>query len=275
MKISIGTLPEYYELIKEIGYDGIDLPMIVYDHMTEVILSSDYEKQMMKQYQKISEAGLEVSQTHMTFWPGHFEPFSDPEAYADHFAPIYIRQIEVTGKMNCRTTVAHLFLDEDVELSRQGNCLLIERLLPALEQNNVILSIENLYGPGFTDGHLTTAEDLLFYMDYFKSPYLGICLDVGHAIALDQDPLEMLKKVKDHLTALHIHTSHPKQDLHLIPKFLNYAEKIDWDEFYDVLSKTNYQGTFNLELIKPSAWPYEAMKHYYALAYLVAKDIVK
>jgi len=151
---------------------------------------------------------------------------------------------------------------------------LIQELLPILEKNNVVLSIENLYGPGFTDGHLTSADDLLFYMDYFKSPYLGICLDVGHAIALDQDPVEMLRKVLNHLTALHIHTSHPKQDLHAIPKFLGYAEKINWDEFYEVLSSGHYQGTFNLELIQPSNLSDEAILSYLQLAYHVANGIV-
>lgn len=276
MDISIANGNEkLFADLKEIGYSGIDFPMIICDNMCEVIPSKEYADSIMKKYQQLKNAGLCAYQSHLTYWPGHFEPFATPEAYAKHFAPLYARQIELTSEIDCKTAVVHLYLDKDAEKAHRGNIALIESLLPTLEKNGVVLAIENLFDTGVTDGNMTTSQDLLFYMNYFKSKNLGICLDTGHAIALGQNPIEMLKKVQNHLTAVHIHTTIPGEDLHNIPNFMGWREQIDWNEFYGILSASDYKGPFNLELANPRNLTHEAMVTYYKLAYQVADSIVK
>lgn len=275
MDISISNGNEaFFSDLKEIGYSGVDFPMVICDNMCEVIPSKEYADSIIKKHQKLKNAGLYACQSHLTYWPDHFEPFATPEAYAKHFAPLYARQIELTSEIECGTAVVHLHRSKDADGVRRGNVALIEALLPTLERTGVVLAIENVFDLGVTDGNMTTAEDLLFYIDYFKSKNLGICLDTGHAVALNQDPVEMLKAVSEHLKAVHIHTTIPGEDLHRIPNFMGWREPLDWNEFYDVLSASGYKGTFNLELGGPKNLTHEAMVTYYKLAYQVADGIV-
>ena len=275
MDISIASgKEEFFEDLKKIGYSGVDFPMIIYDNMSEVIPSKEYADSIMKRYQRLKDMGLCAYQSHLTFWPDHFEPFATPEAYAKHFAPLYARQIELTSEIECRTAVVHLHRGKDADVVRKGNIVLIESLLPTLAKNGVVLAIENVFDSGVTDGNMTTAEDLLFYINYFKSKNLGICLDTGHAVALNQNPVEMLKAVSQHLAAVHIHTTIPGEDLHRIPNFMGWREPLDWNEFYDVLSASEYKGPFNLEIGGPKNLTHEAMVTYYKLAYQVADGIV-
>jgi sugar phosphate isomerase/epimerase len=189
--------------------------------------------------------------------------------------PILQKEITLAGKMNCRTVVMHPYFEEDRENSQAGNIALISKLLPTLEENNVILSLENIYGFRYCDIHLSTAEDLLFYTDYFRSPFVGICLDTGHAIIRGQKPVEMMRQIGKQLTAVHLHTTVRTTDLHSIPYCIGYEEKIDWKEVAAELRAIGYQGTFNMEVRPSVKLTDKATESYYQLAYDVAKGILE
>ena len=257
--------------LKEIGFYGLDVGFAEYS-AREQILAGDFGS-FPKKYQLIKNAGLKMCQTHLTYYPGHLKPLGNGtyKDYEDYMLPMFIKEIEFASYMNCRTAVMHPYFEKSKENSRNGNLTLIEKLLPVLEKNNVILSVENIFGPNYTDVHHTTADDLLFYAEHFNSPYLGICLDTGHAVTLNQNPIEMLKAVKNHLTALHVHRTVPGQDMHLIPYF---DGRYDWNEFYDILAASDYKGTFNMELVAPRNVSRDAVIAHYRLAYEMAKSIV-
>ena len=276
MKISVGdmNIEEIYPEIKKIGFKGFDIGFPVYNDR-EKILSDDFEDLMLKKYEDIKSAGLEVCQTHLTYYPGRAEPLGDGtyKDFEDYMLPIFIKEIEIVAKMNCRVAVIHLYFHKSREISREGNIELIKKLLPVLEKNDVVLAIENVYGPEYGDIHLSTAEDLLYYTDYFKSDYLGVCLDAGHAVVRRQNPIEMLKKINNNLKALHLHSTVPGVDLHLPPYFI--INGVDWLEFYDVLSKINYNGTFNMEIKAPKQISIPATVNYYRMVYGIADGIVR
>ena len=56
----------------------------------------------------------------------------------------------------------------------------LDELLPLAEKLGVVICLENLIRP------LSTADELISYMKKYNSPYLGVCLDVGHANLKEQ-----------------------------------------------------------------------------------------
>ena len=157
-------------------------------------------------------------------------------------------------------------------LENRLNVRLIERMLPMLEKNGVILSLENIYGAAYGEAHHSAAEDMLYYAEYFRSPYVGICLDTGHAVIRGQDPSAMLRKTAPYLTALHAHTTVPGMDLHTIP--CTVGQKIKWTEIAQILKESPYKGTFNMEIKPPSQLSEAASVLFYQLAYRIARDLL-
>lgn len=276
MKISVACeSPKYFPAIKNAGFDGIDFSFETYDKR-EYILSKGYTDEILASYATLEQMGLQVFQTHLTYYPGHIPPIGNGTYgdFEEFMLPILEREIELTAALNCRCAVVHLYFEKDREKSRTGNISLIEQLIPSLKKYGVVLSVENIYGPEYSDAHLSIAEDLTYYCDYFGDDHIGVCLDTGHAIIRGQQPVNMLIEMGERLRAVHLHTTVPQIDLHSIPYCTSYGESVDWNKFYAVLSDINYSGTFNLEVRPPENMSDGVISAYYKLAYEIAKGIV-
>lgn len=269
--------PRYYPDLKRIGYWGVDYSFGGYDRYEEM-MAPDYAATVKTQQKAIENAGLILAQTHISYRFSRALP-PDGGNYPDYekkMLPLFEKQLRITADMGCRVAVFHPYYEiASQERSRQGNLQLFEKLMPLLEQTGIVLSLENVYGPDYCHAHHSTAEELLYYTEYFDSPHLGICLDTGHAVIRNQDPVEMLRKVSPRLTALHLHSTLPGADLHTIPYFTNQSEQIDWEHFYLLLRQTSYTGPFNLELKAPPKLSPEATRLFYQTAYTVARDIIR
>lgn len=268
---------KYYPALKETGYHGLDFSFGHYKDR-DLLLSPEYARTVRDRKEAMNKAGLELSQVHISYRPSAYLPadggnYEDYEAY---LLPVFQRQLEITRDLGCHVAVFHPYYElGSEENTRRGNMRLYEKLMPLLEAGNIVLSLENVYGPACRHAWHSTAEELLYYTERFDSPHLGICLDTGHAILREQDPVQMLQKVAHRLTAVHLHTVLPGLDLHTIPYFTGGAEKIDWVSFISELKKTPYTGPFNMELKVPTALSDEAKILFYRTAYTVAQDILK
>ena len=275
MNISISDIEseKLYSKFKEIGFYGIDISFPSWEQ-SEYILSKHYESDLLSKFKKIDELGLKVAQTHLTYYPGRLKPIGDGsyEAYEEFILPILSREIKLTSQMNCSVAVAHMYYRGTPEENRERNVRLIRKLLPVLEKNNVILAIENTYGNGYSTSCLSTAEDILYYIDYFKSRHIGACLDVGHAVTVNLDPLTMIKTLGSAIKAVHLHSNVPGKDLHLPPMM---TKGIDWGGIYEALVNVGYSGTFNMEILTPTDFNFKAVVSYYELLYNIADGIVK
>ena len=277
MKISIACDDgKYFREIKEAGFDGVDLSFADYLRRDE-ILSEEYTREIEKIGKAAREASLDICQTHLTYYPGHIPPIGDGsyEAFEDFILPLLHKEIELTAMLGCSVAAIHLYFEADREQSRAGNLRLIEKLLPTLERCGVVLAIENIYGPDYSDAHLSTVRDLLYYVNEFASPYVGICLDTGHAVIRGQDPVAMLAEARESLCGLHIHSTVPNIDLHSIPYCISCGETVDWEKFYSVLRDSSYNGSFNLEVRPPFEFDRDARLAYFKLAFEVAMGIVQ
>lgn len=271
MNISISDKDCFYEYLKELGFYGLDVPFDSFSKR-DFILSDEYYGFIMEKYKKITEAGLVVAQTHLTYYLGENGGYTE---FEESMLPILVKEIGLTKELNCKVCVLHLYIGENLEESRKANVQLISKLLPVAEENNVTIAIENTYnGECYGDSYIDTYENFMFYMDYFKNPNLGICLDSGHAIIRKQDPVELFKKLEKYIVALHLHTTTENIDMHAIPLTLPYGEKIRWNEFYKLIEASSYKGTFNLELRPSSRLNDKAKKAYYMLAYETVQTII-
>lgn len=262
-----------YPKLKEIGFFGIDISFPGWEK-GEYILSKVFESDLLSRLEKIEGAGLKVTQTHLTYYPGHLPPLGDGgyEAYEEFILPLLSREIELTAKINCGVAVAHMYYRGAPEECRERNVCLIKKLLPKLRENNVILAIENTYGLGYSTSCLSAAEDVLYYVDHFKSEHIGACLDVGHAVTLSLDPIAMIKTLGGAIKAVHLHSNVPGRDLHLPPMM---TKGVDWKEIYDALTDVGYSGSFNMETVPPADLNFKAAVAYYELAYNIAEGIIK
>lgn len=264
-----------YEAVARAGFWGVDVRLAPHTRRDEV-LTGEYGHEIMEQYRTLRSLGLQVGQTHLTYWPAHIPPVGDGsfDALAEYLIPMLEREIEITANMGCRVAVMHPFFVQDGtrEESRAGNMQLIEVLLPTLERCGVVLALENIYGHALSDAHHESAEDMLYYMEKFSSPNLGLCLDTGHACVRGQDPVGMVQRYGHHLKALHVHSSLYGRDTHAIPRVAN-GDVTNWGGFSEALDEIGYAGNLNLE-IRPSSWlPSTARDAYFRLAYEIAKSL--
>ena len=275
MDISVKDIrhASHYSELKRIGFDGVDVSFPAWNQR-DYILSKEFEDSIMKKYKQIIGVGLKVCQTHLTYYPVHLSPIGDGsyKAFEEYMLPIFTKEIELVSKMNCTIAVIHLYFDASRENSRVSNLQLIKKLLPVSEKSNVVLAIENIYGPSYGEAYLSTAEDLLFYTDCFHSNHLGICLDTGHAISRKQDPIEMVGKLGVALKALHIHSNVPEKDLHLPPCFIN---NMDWQKFCNMLIAIGYCGAFNMEITAPKLMNKKTALSYYDMIYGIADCLLQ
>ncbi len=277
MKISIACDDgKYFDEIKAAGFDGVDLSFADYLRRDE-ILTDGYTCEIEETGKAARGSSLDICQTHLTYYPGHIPPVGDGTyaAFEDFILPALLKEIELTAMLGCSVAAIHLYFEADREKSRAGNLRLIEKLLPTLERCGVRLAIENIYGPDYSDAHLSTAEDLLYYADAFGSDCIGVCLDTGHAVIRGQDPIAMLRESQESLCGLHLHSTVSGIDLHSIPYCISYGETVDWKRFARVLKDSPYKGSFNLEVRPPAEFDRGARFAYYKLAYETARGIIR
>ena len=90
--------------------------------------------------------------------------------------------MDYAAMFGCRTYTVHVGAydcyvpkrNKTIEQMRQLAVETLEELIPHAEKRGIIIAVENGTEP------TNTPDELVYYMDCFKHPNLGCCLDVGH-----------------------------------------------------------------------------------------------
>lgn len=264
---------ELFPKLKQMGYTGVDVSFFNYSHRA-FILSDCYEDEIISHCRNILDNELQISQVHLAYWPGHLPLPSDGSfrAFEEYMFPIWEKELSIASDLGCHVAVIHLYFEDDKKKTQQGNVELIRKLLPLCKKKQIVLAIENIY-KSYEDAHFTTADDLLYYTEYFQNENLGICLDTGHAVILGQDPVALVQKLGSRIKTIHAHTTIPGRDLHAVPYSLSAEERIDWKAFYQTLCEKHYTGNFNMELSIPNVADDSEIEAFLAKAIQVAKMI--
>ena len=126
----------------------------------------------------------------------------------------------------------------------------LEILVPAAEKNGVTIAVENAFSA------VSNAAALKKYVEYFDSPHLGVCVDVGHANisfkapgkteeAIRLDTIQrmnmpfvfsdghMEEELLPHIVVAHLHDNDGLADEHKMPM----TGKIDWTNILGILAR--------------------------------------
>ena len=165
----------------------------------------------------------------------------------------------------------------------------LERLLPVAEDCRCVICIENIWDP------VNTAGMLLDAIEKFKSPWLGICWDSGHAQLSRSDtpdvpeqscrkswkesgwpegPAEWsdtgdyLRRLLPHIVTTHLHTNDRLHDRHWLPT--DPRGKTDWKAEMPVLLSAPRLKQLHGEATPSAENPFTIRQHVESLRAIAA-----
>lgn len=236
---SQGSSKEYYAMLKEAGWQAIDINETC--NPAKFLVSQEEQDKFLESVIKnIEEAGLVVGQCHapMAEW---YAGKTDEEIETKILS--IVNCVRTVGKYNVPCTIVHPFIyswsenDPDPERTFNLNVEYLKRVCEVC--GNTLVCLENM--PGYR-GAVISGEDMK-KMGEAVGDKLYFCLDTGHASSNNLNTSSFFEAVGDRIKALHVHDSMAGMDKHLLP----YLGGGDWQDFKNAIKKYNYTGTLNSE----------------------------
>lgn len=278
MKIAVTNITptkeeDLFQYLKDCGFDGVDFTMSrVFnkefyfgdiDNVTDDMIKEHFT--MLKQ--RADEAGITVCQTHGCFG-GWLSKYNND---CDDVVKRLVASIKATHYLGCKRCVIHPIISgrRRYDLYKKENfdeaVALYRRLIPYLEEYDVYACIENMFSSDPTYKHicatiLSRAEEMVEMCEVLGDRF-KICLDVGHCLVTQDDPVEAVRICGDKLWALHTHDNSGFYDNHTFPfsvfgTYLGYKPvRCDWTEFMKALKEVNYNGYLSFEITPPGDSP--------------------
>ncbi len=254
MRIDGVSARESARMLKQAGFDAVDLNMSHGSPDFERIMKPEWADPILEQAEALHAEGLEIAQCHLPYYPGHIALPGDgsAETFVELVWRPWSRAIEVAGQVGCPVAVMHPYFDMHAgpEKTYAGNVLLIDRLMPALKKGGVRLALENCYGAEhgkYMDGHAARPEDILEILRRTDADYVGACIDTGHANIFRIHIGDMARAYGSRLIALHVN-GNAGEDSHAIPySITGWTEHVDYHDFSAALREIGYKGSYNLE----------------------------
>ncbi len=115
----------------------------------------------------------------------------------------------------------------------------LETLIPAAEKAGVMLALENMIPNhvGFEP------SSVLSVVGHFRSPFLRVCFDTGHANLSEEGVYAGFDAVKDFTIAVHLHDNDGHQDRHLQPPY----GMIDWHRLCQQICRCGFRFPLTIE----------------------------
>ena len=203
-----------------------------------------------------ADSGLVFRDAHAVWGPGNdLNELTDDSRFAVHEAVI-----PVLAENGIRTLTFHIGASCSYDHTWHGNkdhyrsiaLHALERLLKSAEKYRITLAVENCFEPS------TTAQEAMLLVSKIPSPYLGLCLDCGHANLMEPrsgrivtDMVCYIQKawkpgipkftpgipefMKPEIITVHVHDNDGLNDCHALP---DERGTIDWQRIASVLADT-------------------------------------
>ena len=209
--------------------------------------NADWEKEILRIEKLLKENSLECIQTHLPY----YDLTLSSEILDEAMDEAMLRCIEAGRMLGAYWNVYHARTAINENYSPRKSMELAKIAVAPLagkaEKCKSGLAIENLpIWPGWAQARFFTAdyEDLSELYDHFKSKYVSVCWDFGHANLLGNDQEKAITHVGSRIKCTHIHNNYGREDEHALPSQGN----IKWDIVMKALKKTGYDGALTLEI---------------------------
>ena len=163
------------------------------------------------------------------------------------------RALGYAADFGCKTYVMHVgalccyYRPYDEQQIRDLACKSLEALIPTAEKEGIIIAVENSFEP------TNAADEVLYYINKFPTPTVGVCYDSGHAnimTGVGKDPAKYgndllrpwdnniifedhtLEKLAPHIVTAHLHDNNGYSDQHHFPG----TGTTDWDNILSGLA---------------------------------------
>lgn len=115
----------------------------------------------------------------------------------------------------------------------------INQIIPYAEKNNVNILIEP--EPELL---IETSIEFLEFMKKIDSKFVRLNFDIGHFYCVNENPAELIIKLKDYIEHFHMADIKDRKHFHLIPGL----GSINFKEVFRSIKKINYDGYVTVEL---------------------------
>lgn len=233
-------------LIKEAGFDGVDYGLI-FSEDNNPLLKDDYRKTAEKSKVILDKLGLCVGQSHAPFSIAYNNEFNenDPE-----FLKL-VRAIEYASIIDAKNIVVHFLknnLPEGTDI-KELNLRFYKSLIPYAKKFNMKISVENLF---FRKKNPKEAfksvfgepDNVLEFIKELDSDVFNMCYDLGHSAITGYMPEDVIRRIGNKISILHVQDTDYLSDSHFPP----FTLKHNWDEIAKALAESGYKGDFSIEI---------------------------
>ena len=264
---ALRDLNEVLRVLREVGYDTIDLSLCFQNKPDYILRGDDWEKKIDVLGNTAAELGIQFYQCHLPFvkgcCPSVCPDFKTP-GYAEYFDECTRRAYIASGRLGVKWAVAHPRsypeYNFETKASLEANHAWQDQYVELGIQNGVGTAIENMLpslNREYASRYCQYYEQLIELVDSFRDPMVGICWDTGHANQMAYDQPRALRAIGSRLKALHINDNHyGNRDEHLLP----YMGSVDWPGVINTLVEIGYQGSLNYETGKVTIGAYGAIQ---------------
>lgn len=239
------------ELASQGGFKVFDLNFYDWSLPGCAFLTDGWRKWIEDTAEKADELGVKFGQCHAYFYD-FLDPLMKTEEKQYHWM-LQQRSLECCKTLGAHTCVLHPETDRTgVEMSRislNANLEYYKPIAEQLEGMNMRLAIENMCDYGIAPKRKFCAypDELVDFVERFRSDHVGICWDFEHADIMQQDQQESLRYIGRLLFATHVSDTYSKKDnrfMHVLPM----TATIRWEEIMETLAQIRYEGDFCYEV---------------------------
>jgi sugar phosphate isomerase/epimerase len=139
----------------------------------------------------------------------------------------------------------HMSRKKALQLFKEG----IEKVLPHAEKKQIKILVEP--EPGLL---IENSTQFLEFMNNFNSKYFRLNFDIGHFYCVNEDPGDLVLKLRDYIEHFHMADIKNRVHYHLIPGL----GEIDFKNVFKTIKEISYDGYITIELYPYKDKPIEA-----------------
>lgn len=237
------------DILKEVGYDAIDMSLFCMSDDKDVFNSEAYKSRALEIRAYADKAGIPFNQSHVPF----VFNWKNPNEYNDRFFPRQVRALEISAILGAKIAIVHPihhteYKGHEEELFEE-NMRFYRSLLPYAKEYDIKIALENMWQIDrkrkyICDDTCSRASEFVRYVDTLDDEHFVACLDLGHCGLIGEEPQDAIRILgHDRLKALHVHDNNYREDTHTLP----YMSKMEWEEIMKALADIKYDGEFTFE----------------------------